>query len=704
MRNQPKKNTVQTPEEYFRHFEDEYDIEFCSPKEVLDAMIAYVDSSVKGYAQSNQHFMMISEPGCVAEGTMIKVNRNGLSRQFPVEDLYRKFWHIDLKKTERGFDPKIPCMIRAWKGDHIGLHPVDKILRQGKKFVRKLLLTCGFCIELTDDHEVLTRRGWVQLQNLTLDDEVAIDTTTRHQKKKNPTREKKHNYNTITVGKFYQGTKRRWPRSRSKHRTPMPFRTEKHIAVYEAWMNGMTLADFQAATHKPNNLKFLDRNIYSVHHKNRNHHDNALDNLECLETREHLARHASENPAGGYLHFGHGEINWSGVEEISPPSEKETYDIVCRDPHRNFVANGIVVHNCGKSSMFYQMCAAKGVHPVEVRVSCSDEGVIVGCPTKTEDGGFRYSIDQRIKDRVEEGKKLGKRIAVFFDELNRGKQHMVNGVFNIIDNKVWAGYKLPEDTMFFVAVNPATEMHSVIDIMREAALNRRFVIIGVEPSAKSWLEYADTKPEIHKLVKDFVKSNPKSIMEIGKMNQGKKYLCPAVLESLGRRLTAFEQSGINMMEIAEQPGVIRLLCAAAGKSAGMALVEFITARAKNIDPAVILKDYDSVRSSFKGGSKKVDQGFCVSAAKTLAEHIAAFTPDFEVEKDAGKNLARFMDDCNEEVLRTFLNHLHTSFQSGTPKDQYIQKMTDSLVVHEEFINATKRIHAGYRRAEKALDR
>jgi hypothetical protein len=38
------------------------------------------------------------------------------------------------------------------------------------------------------------------------------------------------------------------------------------------------------------------------------------------------------------------------VSSVRADGETHVYDIVCADPHRNFVANGIVVHNCGKSA------------------------------------------------------------------------------------------------------------------------------------------------------------------------------------------------------------------------------------------------------------------------------------------------------------------------------------------------------------------
>jgi len=47
----------------------------------------------------------------------------------------------------------------------------------------------------------------------------------------------------------------------------------------------------------------------------------------------------------------HGVPEYSKVVSVTPVGREMTYDIVCEDPHRNFVANGIVVHNCGKTFM-----------------------------------------------------------------------------------------------------------------------------------------------------------------------------------------------------------------------------------------------------------------------------------------------------------------------------------------------------------------
>lgn len=65
------------------------------------------------------------------------------------------------------------------------------------------------------------------------------------------------------------------------------------------------------------------------------------------------------------------------VESVTPAGEKHVFDVVCDDPHRNFVANGIVVHNCGKTVQTLTALPANAralvVCPASLKHNWSDE-------------------------------------------------------------------------------------------------------------------------------------------------------------------------------------------------------------------------------------------------------------------------------------------------------------------------------------------
>lgn len=43
------------------------------------------------------------------------------------------------------------------------------------------------------------------------------------------------------------------------------------------------------------------------------------------------------------------EVQWNNIVSISEPSQKRTFDLSCNQPHNNFLVNGVVVHNSGKT-------------------------------------------------------------------------------------------------------------------------------------------------------------------------------------------------------------------------------------------------------------------------------------------------------------------------------------------------------------------
>lgn len=287
----------------------------------------------------NSH-MLSMEVGCIAEGVMIKVNRGGCSREYPIEEVYKRFNSSWYKEVDSN--------IRAFKDTHIGLHKMENIIFSGEKEVYKVLLEDKKEIELTIDHEILTISGFKEVKDIEVGTPVMVDNLTKHKAKKNKKKKIKKNY-----------LKRRVPLSYPQGRIQNYFRKDRnyfeyykerdnHILIMEAKINGYNdLEDYLHhlnSTDDYSSLTIIDSSQFSVHHKDHNTRNNNIDNLELMSKEEHARHH------GKYTHFSHGIPEYSRVKEIKKVGVKKTYDIVCADPHRNFVANGIVVHNCGKTA------------------------------------------------------------------------------------------------------------------------------------------------------------------------------------------------------------------------------------------------------------------------------------------------------------------------------------------------------------------
>ena len=280
---------------------------------------------------------LFADCGCLAGDSLVKINRVGGSREITLEKAYHRF--------HNSWTTTITSKVRSFKKDHIGLQSISDIKQSGVKMVYLLTLENGFNLKATATHEFLTDNGFLALESLSVGSNVMVDTLKRHQKKKN-----KQSPKIVNTTRFAVGVGHPFARKQMSHQgRSFSYLLEIHRLVYEAGINSMAVEDFKKATYenKVEGLKFVDPKVYDIHHIDHNPNNNAFTNLVALTKLDHKKIHSQDI----YSHFGHGKPEYSPVRSIEYFGEEMTYDIVCEDPHRNFVANGIVVHNSGKSAM-----------------------------------------------------------------------------------------------------------------------------------------------------------------------------------------------------------------------------------------------------------------------------------------------------------------------------------------------------------------
>ncbi len=269
--------------------------------------------------------------GCLSGDAKIKINSGGCSREYSLESLYFSWVNgrFSNKLQIRSFDAQTNL---------IRLNGIEDIVYSGIKKVFNITLSYkSFQIKATEDHKFLTERGWVELKNLTTDDRVMVDVTTRHQKKSKLKEVVKPRYNVLSVGRFHK-----FPQHIDTGNEVI-LRVLKHRLIKEAELNNMSLQKFLIETRFRDDLKYLDPNVYVVHHINFKHTDNRIENLQVLTHEDHNKLH------GDYTNFGHGIPRFYKIRSIVDKGLEHTYDICCKAPNHNFVANGMVVHNSGKS-------------------------------------------------------------------------------------------------------------------------------------------------------------------------------------------------------------------------------------------------------------------------------------------------------------------------------------------------------------------
>jgi len=301
---------------------------------VLDQLEPKEDTQRKAFKAMSAVDHGILNLACVAGDTELCLNRGGKGFKTTIEKAYERSHGLD-PHSRNNWDHSIPTLIRSNQEGRIGLQQVLEILYRGKKLTTKITLEDGKTLRLTRDNEVLTTRGWVQTQYLFVNDSIIIDG-----EREVSVRKKKRAYKRFVIGESHP-----YARPQRYHKQFVCYVIEVHRATAEAELNDMSLEEFRKRCMDGNveGLRFIDPSKFHVHHMDEDIHNNDPTNLEVCPKADHLGRHRP-----GYKAFGYGVPTPVKLVKIECGKFEKVYDVVCAAPHHNFVANGIVIHNCGK--------------------------------------------------------------------------------------------------------------------------------------------------------------------------------------------------------------------------------------------------------------------------------------------------------------------------------------------------------------------
>ncbi len=277
--------------------------------------------------------------GCLSPDAMIGVNRAGKSFQIRIRDLVHRFnggmaagkvWLAD-----------IPTMVRYRDEDgFVRLGRLADAYASGVKEVFAVRTASGHSVEATAGHRFFTPRGWKRLDELTIDDEVFVERAAGD----SAMPKKKLSYAVVNGLKAHPYATRRGVDPRKGGHS-----VSKHRLVVEASLNGLAYAPYIRALRIGHieGFKFLDPAVFAVHHVDEDIKNNVLENL-CVKTHvDHAREHGVD---GGWKHVTARTVA-SAVVSIVRIGERMTYDLTMAEEPHNFLANGIVVHNSGKTTI-----------------------------------------------------------------------------------------------------------------------------------------------------------------------------------------------------------------------------------------------------------------------------------------------------------------------------------------------------------------
>jgi len=276
---------------------------------------------------------------CLAGETNIRVNRGGKAREYPIRYLYEMTHGV----KSPNWDRNIQTNVRSFKDGKIGLNPMFDVVYSGVKPVINIELANGSFVRITKNHPIMTSGlTFVDAGNLRIGDSVMVDKMEKVGYKSEKKTSKRDFFCNLWFHPFAQKVKT------DKESRGYTMRVRKYQAIFDASINNLSVEEFieiiKKDEEKAKTLKYTNPSELIIHHINGDTSDNSISNLERITRKEHAQRHQNE------CNFGQGFPTFSKIINISDDGEVDTYDIKCVSPYHNFVANGIVVHNCGKTT------------------------------------------------------------------------------------------------------------------------------------------------------------------------------------------------------------------------------------------------------------------------------------------------------------------------------------------------------------------
>lgn len=296
--------------------------------------------------QSN-HVSVDSCAGCLSGDTEIGVNRGGKSYTVTMRRLFMSL--NGLVSRGHNLQPNIPTRLRQMDPTTgtVRLGTMDKIVFSGQKDILRIAVDNGKHIDCTRDHRVCTTHGWVEAKDLTVGDRLIVDIGKGLNKPKS-----KPYY------RYVMGMDNHPYRAKSTSGDRVMWRVAEHRLMVDADANGVDYEVFLSLirTNRMEGLSFYDPDVYHVHHINGRTEDNRLDNLKLLTASQHKKEHDWTNNVQA-------QLGTAYIKDITGLPPVDTYDITMQD-EPNFLANGIVVHNSGKTTT---LIACVSVVPPELR-------------------------------------------------------------------------------------------------------------------------------------------------------------------------------------------------------------------------------------------------------------------------------------------------------------------------------------------------
>ena len=294
-----------------------------------------VNAFARFLATGKRRGVLVLPTGCIAGDVPVPFElrlrgQRSTHGRISLERLFRKFNAPD--RLTRGAEFFVPS---ATDEDIFRLSKIEAVVDSGVKPVFRVTTESGRMLKATADHEFMVESGFRPLARLSVGDRVAIyagKPQPRGGRRAAPYRKEVFvKFHPTATTKVVSGC--------------VYYRLRVYQAVFEAHKNMLSYEDYVALLNGGDRERVLTLwtipEGYDVHHLDENHENDAIENLALVEHADHARKHGGSGPKR--------YVELDPIVAIEPLWPERVYDVKCVDPYHNFVAGGVVVHNCGKT-------------------------------------------------------------------------------------------------------------------------------------------------------------------------------------------------------------------------------------------------------------------------------------------------------------------------------------------------------------------
>jgi thymidylate synthase (FAD) len=304
---------------------------------------------------------------CVSGNTLI---RSMAQKKWTVKELYD--WQFDTKRKGRLGLMKIRSVDELT--NVIVPNTIKEIINTGVKDCYKVTTQSGRKLICTNEHKIYTPKGYIELKKLSIGDCVYSNGIELLENKdwledyyliQNHTRKETAEFIGCCESLVYKSFKKfnivkshkDFPNRKPGHGIKGMFSEDmkKHLSDIHkgnknpAWIENRDQITITAGYSESNRNYIPDKceicgtkTSLERHHINKNPKDNNRENIMFLCSKCHHLWH----------HPGAIGVFKDPIISIEYVGKEEVYDIVMNEPYHNFVADGIVVHNCQESQRY----------------------------------------------------------------------------------------------------------------------------------------------------------------------------------------------------------------------------------------------------------------------------------------------------------------------------------------------------------------